>query len=51
MREDFWGAVDDDIIFLGNDNPGEGSLGVNEVMPVSEALGGLKGSLEGVFEV
>lgn len=51
VREDFWGALEDDImIFLGTDNAGEGSLGVNEVRPVSGELGGLKGSLEGVFE-
>lgn len=43
VREDFWGVVEEDVtIFLGDGNAGEGSLGVNEVMPVLEALGGFK---------
>lgn len=50
VREDFWGEVVDDVmIFLGDDTAVEGSLGVNEVIPASEALGGLKDSLEGFF--
>lgn len=49
VREDFWGAVEDDVmIFLGDDNSGEGSLGVKEV--ISGAVDGLKNSLDGVFK-
>lgn len=48
VKEDIWGAVEAEV--MGDDNAGEGSLGINEVMPASEVLSGLKGSLEGVFE-
>lgn len=47
VREVVWGVMEDDVmIFVGEDNAGEGSLGVGEVMYDSEALGGVKGNLE-----
>lgn len=51
LMEDFCGVVEGGVmISWGDDNAGEGSLGGNEVMPVSGALGGLESSLEGVSE-
>lgn len=49
VREDFWGAVEDDvmIVLVGTM---EGRLGVKEVTTVSGASEGLEERLEGVCE-
>lgn len=49
LTEEFWGAMEGEgMVLLGDDNAGEGRLGVNEV--ISEAVGSLEDSLEGVSE-